>query len=363
VQVLGAVVKAAISLKGRLHMLLQSRLAALTGLLFTFVVGCSAGTATQTGSGAASDADGGTAASEEGGTNTGSGADGGGAPGSAPLDWKLDGVATSLGKVSLLGPKGWTQKASATELIFKAPAAKGTCEIDVLAPVAAASGEAAQRSQLLGIVKSAFSGHTVTDPSGNAAPTVGVIRGAGPQGYTLVGFDLLIDQGKVRTHAYMAVFGSTAVPFATVWDPANGSCLTSIEGEVQESQLLHTLSLAGATPTDPNAKNVVGEFSLSATSVVELYSITKDGKFIFTLTTDFSGDMKTTQSTGTWSVAGDVMSFFPVAGGPSGSAPYSEYVRVYQSSNPQTAGGYDTFFCLLGAGDPKTAGTEACFQK
>jgi hypothetical protein len=36
---------------------------------------------------------------------------------------------------------------------------------------------------------------------------------------------------------------------------------------------------------------------------------------------------------------------------------------VYQSSNPQTAGGYDTFFCLLGAGDPKTAGTEACFRK
>ncbi len=303
------------------------------------------------GGGANSDVDGGAA-----------GADGSAAPlDTAPLSWKLDGVPKQWNDVAFMLPPGWTTKESAAEVVLTAPTAEGNCVVDILAPRPAAAGEAAQRAQLWNLAKTSLAGHTLADRAGNNPPTQGLTRGVAPH-FSFVGLDLMIDQGKLETRPYLAVFGATAVPVAPIFDPANGKCFTSLAGEAHLAEVFHSLSLAGAGPAQSIAASAYGDWTLASTNVVEMYTFQESGSFIFTVATDFSGNKKTTQSTGPYAINDNIISFFP-AGGPSGATPYSEYLRIYEETDSTVKGGVVKHLCLLGAGEPATTGVEVCFSR
>lgn len=306
--------------------------------------------------------------SSSGGSATGdgdggvTGGDGSAAPlATAPLSWNLDGTPKQWNEVAFMLPPGWTTKESAAEVVLTAPTAEGNCVIDILAPRPAAAGEAAQRAQLWTLAKTSLAGHTLADRAGNNPPTQGLTRGAAPL-FSFVGLDLMIDQGKLETRPYLAVFGGTAVPVAPIFDPANGKCFTSLQGEAHLAEVFHTLTLAGAGPAQPIAANAHGDWTLASTNVVEMYTLQEGGSFIFTLATDFSGNKKTTQSTGPYVINDNIISFFP-GGGPSGATPYSEYVRIYEETDSTVKGGVTKHLCLLGAGEPATTGLEVCFSR
>ena len=338
--------------------------------LFTangFVAACSSSTSS-------------TAANPDGGTSTGLLPDGGpattgdggvtGDAGNAPApDWTPDGTPTTIQNVTFNGPKGWTPTATTTDSVYTAPAmlngvAVGTTIVDVVAPrPTVGSGEAALRAQAWPLITQAFDGHTITDPSHNATPVDGLLRGTAAQGYTFVGWDLLIDGGStIEVHAYLAAFGTTAVPFVIRFDPSSGASRSA--AELAEAELLQTLTVPGMTPVSV-ADQFTETYTLSASHILGTYNFPGPNQWIETIVSDFNSVQTTYQYVGAYTLDVNVMSFYPT-GGTSVGAPSSNYYRFYQKSDHTVAGGWTTYFCLLTATTDShgvKSGSEACYSR
>jgi hypothetical protein len=289
--------------------------------------------------------------------------DGGSVAGTtAPLDWTLHGTPSLLDGVVWNTPKGWTAAVATDGVVLTAPATTGSCAIVILAPRAAAADQAGRLQQLLSIVTTQFSGHTLADEYGNWPPKTGITRGTSGTGFEFVGYSLNVDGSKMKTQPYLAIFGSTAIPVVPLANTTNGACLLANDGAANALEVYDSLTMSGFTKTLPVSPSIVGDWYTGTTDIGFALNLQSTGTFEQTSIYDPSlGTKVTLYSNGTYTANANVISYFPVQ---ANSAPVSHYFRTYEQSNSSVGSGWISYYCELALStNTPPAPYELCYSR
>lgn len=280
------------------------------------------------------------------GGGSGGGASAGGGSGSfatleqlvtaAPLAWVPSGsaVISASGRVSLTVPPSWTPTVFSNGVALRSPVESGAqCEIWVLEPAAAASGEQARDQQLLAAVSTLMPGTTLYGEYGSSDPFSTRRRGVAGAGWEFVGLVLETRGGAVKLEPWLAVFGTEAVAVVTV-APRGTQCLSSTAGEVSLATVLHTLDLdTFQLVRDAYRQPLLGSWFSSNGTVGNLRAFAANGQYVkvSTLNSQYvaNGVLYDVYSSyvgdGAWTVWGPVLARFPRSGPAS-----SVLVHIYE---------------------------------
>jgi hypothetical protein len=311
----------------------------------------------QGGSGGSTVAQGGSSgANSPGGSSTGNQGDAGA---TAPLDWTMQGTRSFANGLTWSTPSGWTSALASDGVVLTAPAETGGCAIAILQPRAAAVDQAGRLQQLLDLVTSEFSGHTLSDEYGNWPPTAGITRGTSGSGFEFVGYNLEVDKSTLKIQPYLAVFGTMEVPVVPIANVANGSCLLSSAGAVNALEIFYSITMDGYTGTLPVAPSVVGSWFAGSSGIGLDVELNSDGTYVRANVYDELGTKVTTSESGAYTVSANVISFFPA---PADGTPISHYFRTYEESNSSVTSGWVAYYCELALStDSPPAPYELCY--
>ena len=276
----------------------------------------------------------------------------------AAPQWKPEGTSSQMGAAQFLAPSGWEVTQYTDGVAARSPGASGgQCEIFVLDPRAAASGEAAQYQQLLQATKGLFpQGTVLQDQYGGADPLRERWRGKTGRGWGYVGLFLSVN-GSTWVLPFLADFGGTAVPVVIIEPKSSTEGCVNIVGDfgAGPAAVFHSLSLEGASNTGANtlAANAVGLWFSSDGTTGAQYLFGANGQYIDSSVYggpvevtpgDWQNQYATWSGTGRYVLRGDVLGFFP-----SGASAFSRYARQIQVANTQ--GGWDDKLCWVAAND------------